>query len=56
MIEPLAKIFTIFVALRVLVPFGQFKKREKHPDEFYFQAWNFTESNTPLSMFSCLLN
>ena len=35
-------------ALRDLVPFVQFKKREK--------TYNFTKINTPPSCFSCFLN
>ena len=34
-------------ALRNLVPFVQFKKREKHPWRSVILACNFTKSNTP---------
>ena len=42
-----------------LVPFAQFKKREKHPwmsATFRLLACNFTKSNTPPWVFSRFLN
>ena len=49
-------------ALRDLVPFVQFKKREKHPrrsvtfSEVALLPCNFTKSNTPRWVFSRFLN
>ena len=40
-------------ALRNLVPFVQFKKREKHPwgSVNFSEAWNFIKINTPPRLF-----
>ena len=45
-------------ALRDLVPWAQFKKREKHPwrSVTFSEACNFTKSNTPPWVFFTFLN